>query len=102
MDTILGQDRAVDILHAALRSERMHHAWIFSGPKGVGKLTCAVELARLLLDPDAGPDLSGRLSVDPEGKTSRLIAADSHPDLHVIRKELALFSDDAGSCATAS
>ncbi len=91
MKKILGQDRAVEMLLAGLRSGRFAHAWIFAGPQGVGKFTTAIELARIVLEPGAGPDGA----VDRAGETTRLIDAGIHPDLHVIRKELARFSDDA-------
>lgn len=95
MNRIFGQDRAASTLLAALAAGRVHHAWIFSGPRGVGKFTAAVEFARLLLDPDAGRDLSGQFTSDPSSHASRLIDAGSHPDLHVIRKELAIYSANA-------
>ncbi len=91
MKRILGQQRAIDTLRAGLRSRRLAHAWIFAGPRGVGKFTTAMELARMILDPSAGPEGN----VDPAGEISRMIDAGVHPDLHVIRKELAVFSDDA-------
>lgn len=90
MKKILGQGRAVETLLAGLRSGRFAHAWIFAGPRGVGKFTTAVELARIVLDPVAGPDDGG----DLDAETSRLIDAGIHPDLHVVRKELARFSVD--------
>jgi len=95
VETIIGQSNAVDTLLGAVASGRMHHAWIFSGPHGVGKFTTAVELARILLDPAAQTDLAGRPVADPASRTSQLIDAESHPDLHIIRKEMALFSDNA-------
>jgi len=94
MDQILGQDHALDVLDAALRSDRVHHAWIFSGPFGVGKFTTAVAFARLLLDPDARTDMMGRITVDPASRTQTMIDAESHADLHIIRKELALYSNN--------
>jgi DNA polymerase-3 subunit delta' len=90
MHHILGQDRAIATLRAALRSGRMAHAWIFAGPRGVGKFTTAMALARIILDPAA--DAEG--NVDPASGVARLIDAGAHPDLHVIRKELAAWSDD--------
>jgi DNA polymerase-3 subunit delta' len=96
MHRIVGQDRAVAVLRAALGSGRLHHAWIFSGPRGVGKFTTAVALARVVLDPDAAPNLAGEIESDPAGRTARLIDAGAHPDLHVIRKELALHSEVTG------
>ncbi|MHC5022775.1 MAG: DNA polymerase III subunit [Planctomycetota bacterium] len=95
MHQILGQDKAVEILQTALRAGRVHHGWIFAGPRGVGKRTTAVELAKILLDPLAEPDLAGRVAAAPDGETSRLVESGAHPDLHLIRKELALFSADS-------
>jgi hypothetical protein len=94
MPRILGQDRALGILQHALRSERFHHAWVFTGPRGVGKFTTAMELARILLDPEQGPGAQIGSPRNGESRVQRLIDAGTHPDLHVIRKELALFSDN--------
>jgi DNA polymerase-3 subunit delta' len=82
MDRILGQSRAIDTLRQALASARLHHAWIFSGPAGVGKCTTAIAFAKRILDPG-----------DDGGESSRLVDSGTHPDLHVVRKELALVSD---------
>lgn len=95
-DDILGQDRAVSTLLEAVRSGRIHHAWIFAGPYGVGKFTTAMAFASMLLDPTAAPDLAGVPRTDPESRTQSLIAMGNHPDLHVITKELASFSSDSG------
>ena len=98
MQRILGQPNAVEALTGALRSGRVHHAWIFAGPKGVGKRTTAVVFAKQLLDPQfdaqVDPSTGGGLEVDAQTETSRLIDAGTHPDLHIIHKELALFSDN--------
>jgi DNA polymerase-3 subunit delta' len=92
---ILGQDRAVAALRSSLRAGRVHHAWVFHGPSGVGKMTTARAFAATLLDPTLSETLTGDLEPDPESETQRLIGAGVHPDLHVVTKELALFSDDA-------
>ncbi|MEZ6235197.1 MAG: AAA family ATPase [Phycisphaerales bacterium] len=91
---IIAQDRALAILKNAIASERLHHAWIFHGPKGVGKFTAALAFAAALLDPTTAPNLSGQLAPDPDSPVQRHIAAGTHPDLHVITKELARYSDD--------
>ncbi len=91
MKRILGQQRAIDTLRAGMRSRRLAHAWIFAGPRGVGKFTTAMALARAILDPSADPEGN----VDPASEISRMIDAGMHPDLHVIRKELAAYSEDA-------
>ncbi len=46
---ILGQAPAVDTLTRALRRGRVHHAYRFEGPQGVGKELAAVGLAQSLL-----------------------------------------------------
>ncbi|MFM9957636.1 MAG: ATP-binding protein [Phycisphaerales bacterium] len=91
---ILGQDRALDILNASLNSRRVHHAWVFSGPWGVGKFTVAQAFAALLMDPTLGPSLSGELGAEPGNPVQTMLRAGAHPDLHIITKELALYSDD--------
>lgn len=95
MQHILGQQRATDTLQAALQAQRVHHAWIFHGPAGVGKRTTAEAFAAILLDPDAGPNLAGEIEGDPDSQTARLIAAGTHPDLHLITRELAAYAADA-------
>lgn len=92
LDQIQGQERAIGTLDAAIGSDRVHHAWIFHGPSGVGKHTTARAFAGALLDPTTATDLSGRIRPDPEGATRRLLESGSHPDLHLISKELASFS----------
>lgn len=95
LSDILGQDRAVATLRATLSADRVHHAWVFHGPQGVGKMTGARAFAAMLLDPTLATNLSGEMEPDPGSETARLIAAGVHPDLHIVTKELALFSDDA-------
>ncbi len=95
MPRILGQTRAIETLAASLRTGRVHHAWIFAGPKGVGKFTTAAEFGSILLDPNMSPDgKSSDFRSNPDSQTAQLIAAGTHPDFFVIRKELALHSDN--------
>lgn len=94
MDHILGQQRALDTLASALRSGRLHHAWIFHGPPGVGKFTTALAFARVLLCPHAQPNPSGQVAACGRCESCRLADAGTHPDLHVVVKELARFSED--------
>ncbi len=91
---IIAQERAIDQFERALASRRLHHAWLFQGPRGVGKCSTALALARILLDPDAAPDLAGRIGVDPQSPVQRLIDVGGHPDLHVVNRRLAAFSRD--------
>lgn len=97
LEEILGQDRAVAQLRAAVAADRVHHAWIFHGPAGVGKCSAAIGFGAMLLDPTTSPDLAGVLKADPDSPTQRMARAGTHPDLHVITKELAAISADTGT-----
>ena len=45
---IVGQETAVRTLHNAIKDNRIHHAYLFSGVRGVGKTTTARILAKAL------------------------------------------------------
>ena len=45
---VIGQDHVTGPLQQALRNDRIHHAYLFSGPRGCGKTTSARILARCL------------------------------------------------------
>ena len=94
-DRILGQRRPIETLRGAIGAERIHHAWVFAGPMGVGKFTTARAFASILLDPTAAPNLAGEIEPDPDSQTQHLIRVGAHPDLHVITKELAAVSDES-------
>jgi DNA polymerase-3 subunit delta' len=47
-DSILGQQRIVDSLRAAVAAGRVHHAYLFEGPAGVGKASLARAFAMAL------------------------------------------------------
>jgi DNA polymerase-3 subunit delta' len=69
----------------ALAHGRLHHAWLLTGPEGVGKATFAYRVARRLLgathDARFGP-----LGSAPDHPVSRQVAARSHPDLMVLER----------------
>ncbi len=91
MRDVVGQNRAIDVLQKTLASGRMHHAWLFHGPPGVGKFTAAVAFAATLLDPTSRAAVDGFIEPDPSGPIAGLLKSGTHPDLHVIVKELARF-----------
>ena len=75
LNRIVGQSEVVDRLGRAMRFDRLHHAYLFTGPVGVGKATTAVALAEALqcrVAPGVGCD------VCPD--CSRLLR-DLHPDV---------------------
>jgi DNA polymerase-3 subunit delta' len=95
LSAVIGQDRALAVLLDAVRSGRVHHAWIFHGPPGVGKFTAALAYAGLILDPTTQTTFSGELAPDPDSQVQRLLGAGTHPDLIVVTKELARYHEDA-------
>jgi DNA polymerase-3 subunit gamma/tau len=64
---VKGQDQVTEPLRQALRSGRVHHAYLFSGPRGCGKTSSARILARSL-NCEQGP------TPDPCGKCASCIA----------------------------
>ncbi len=54
---LIGQDAAQAAFLDAFNSGKLHHAWLLTGPRGVGKATLAWRIARFLLatpDPESG------------------------------------------------
>ncbi len=45
---VIGQEHVTEPLAQAIRNGRVHHAYLFSGPRGCGKTSCARILARSL------------------------------------------------------
>ena len=68
----------------ALARGRLHHAWLLTGPEGVGKATFAYRAARRLLGAAPAGDY-GLLGASPDDPVSRQVAARSHPDLLVLQ-----------------
>jgi DNA polymerase-3 subunit delta' len=71
-----------------MRSTRLHHAWLLTGPRGLGKASFARAAALRLLAEATDPKLSGEaLDVDPEHRIARLVTAKSHPDFRLVERE---------------
>ena len=58
---VIGQDHATSDFLAAYNAGRLHHGWLITGPRGVGKATLAWQIARFLLATpvDSGNDMFG-------------------------------------------
>ncbi|MDX1540683.1 MAG: AAA family ATPase, partial [Geminicoccaceae bacterium] len=78
---LFGQERAWRVLERARHLERIPHAWLVAGPRGVGKATLAHRFARALL---AGPSGVAAATGQPDDPAFRQCAADAHPDLVVL------------------
>ena len=71
---------------AALDRGRLHHAWLLTGPEGVGKATFAYRAARRLLGAQPDPAF-GLLGAHPADPVSRQVASRAHPDLLVLERQ---------------
>lgn len=80
---ILGHDWAVDLLSEQIARKRIRHAYLISGPQGVGRRTLALRLAQALNCPT--PPAPGQ----PCGTchTCRRLEAMQYPDLTVVQAE---------------
>jgi DNA polymerase III subunit delta' len=72
---LYGLDPQIAAFHAAMAGERLHHAWLLAGPRGVGKGSFADFAARLLLN-----------ASDPGSQGAHLIEAGSHPDFRRLER----------------
>lgn len=74
-------------LRAAADSGRLHHAWLLTGPEGIGKASFALAAATRLLAEAAGPPVSLPGLETPETHpVSHYIRAGSHPDLRILTR----------------
>jgi len=92
---ILGQKRAIETLTRAYLAERLPHGLIFAGPIGVGKSTTARALAALFLC-ESPKNTSPNPAACGKCTSCTALAANAHPDYHVITKELIRYHDKTG------
>lgn len=75
---IIGHQRPLELLKAGLQSGRLHHAYLFWGPEGIGKRRVAVSLA-MAVHCSGGPlDSCGQC------QSCANILRGTHPDVHLI------------------
>lgn len=76
---LIGHAKPRETLLDARDRGRMHHAWLITGPRGIGKRRFADWAALKLLAADGGPD-----DVPPANPAAALVAAGSHPDHRIL------------------
>jgi len=81
------QDRAIGILQKAYFANKVAHAYIFSGPNGVGRFTTAMQWAKMLLceNPKKTKNFSDSCGTCP---SCEVFQGAAHPDLKIVQKEL--------------
>ena len=93
---LFGHHEAEAQMLQAYQSGRMPHAFMISGPRGIGKATFAYRFARFLLSQsgDDGPSLFGddapveSLFVSPDSPTFLQIAGQGHPGLVTVARSV--------------
>jgi len=98
---LAGQAAAERTLAEGLDAGRLAHAWLLTGPKGIGKATLAYRFARHVLAKggaaDAGPSLFGDAMLEPaagddplylapEDPVFQRVAAGGHSDLMTLER----------------
>src|SRR5918997_805051 len=71
---LFGHERAESAFLDALRTGRLHHAWLIGGPQGIGKATLAYRVARAVLAVD-GKAASTTIPVDAVRRATALFGS---------------------------
>ncbi len=79
---LFGQAEAEQAFLSAYASDRLHHGWLLTGPRGVGKATLAWRIAKFLLATPVAED-DGLFGAPPPPQT--LEVEDDHPVAHRIQ-----------------
>ena len=79
--SLIGHEWAVQMLQSDLAQGRERHAYLFTGPAGVGKRTLVAEFARALLCAKPTPPCDAC-------RNCRLAAKGNHPDLLTVEPEI--------------
>lgn len=87
---LIGHKTTEQALLDTYRSERLHHAWILGGPKGIGKATLAFRFAKFVIahGDRFGPQTSQAtdLSVPADHPVCRQVTAGGHPNILHLRR----------------
>lgn len=83
MTSYYGHDRPREIFCQSFAKDKLHHAWILAGDKGLGKAAFAQQAAHFLLNSRNRPTVFSDAQDDEAG---HLLAAGSHPDFRLLRR----------------
>jgi len=80
---LIGHEWAVDLLRRQMQHGSIHHAYLISGPEGVGRRGLALAFARVLLC-EAPPEPGVACGAC---RACRQVPQATYPDLHVVERE---------------
>jgi DNA polymerase-3 subunit delta' len=94
-EKLFGHVAAEEMFLSAFNAGSLHHAWLLTGERGIGKATFAYRAARFLLsrDHDAAAEPRNSLDAPASHPAARQIAAGAHPSLFVLDKETRVWLD---------
>ncbi|MEM6307275.1 MAG: DNA polymerase III subunit delta', partial [Pseudomonadota bacterium] len=92
---VFGHAASIQTLLAAINTGQVHHAWMITGPQGIGKATLAYQAAMTLLDHpvgDAGlfgaPDGVTQIGLPTDHPIATRMRAGSEPGMCILRRPL--------------
>ena len=80
----IGNNNIEEFMLNSINANKLHHAYLLSGIKGLGKATFAYRCAKYILS----DTFKKNMNVDNSEKASKLIESDSHPDFIVLKKDI--------------
>lgn len=83
---VFGQDEAQQGFLAAWRQGRLHHAWLLTGQRGIGKATLAWKIARFLLAAEDDPVTADSLETDADSPLAHRLRNLAEPRLFLLRR----------------
>jgi DNA polymerase-3 subunit delta' len=92
-ERLIGHEAAEQAFLKAFAAGRLPHAWLISGPRGVGKATLAYRIARFLLSQPMPAEKGGlfgggapatSLQIAPNHRVFRQVAQQGHPDFRLL------------------
>lgn len=99
---LFGHEGAERLFLEAVNQNRIHHGWLITGPKGIGKATFAWRIAKFLLANNPGDDANAEglfgedlppveyetLSLDEDDPTGRRVEAGGHGGISVVERSV--------------
>ena len=80
----IGNNNIEEFMINSINTNKLHHAYLLSGIKGLGKATFSYRCTKYILS----DSLKNNMNISNSEKVSKLIESDSHPDFMVLKKDI--------------